>query len=155
QVALAGGALGGWLLLASRRRPALALAAGACLGAGFLGSQKVLYLVALALLLAAGELRVRRELAPRREAARAALAAAACAAAIPAFEAAVAAAFQAPAGRPVRTELSREFVASGLSLFEFYRHTIGWREYREMLPTLLPHALALAALAIATPGALR
>src|SRR5262249_61567241 len=57
QVGLAGAALGGWLLLVSRRRPAAALAAGACFGVGFLGSQKGLYVLALAGLLAAGAAR--------------------------------------------------------------------------------------------------
>ena len=155
QIALAGGALGGWGLLASRRRPALALAAGACFGAGFLGSQKLLYPLALAGLLAAGQLRVLRELAPRREAARAALAAAGFAAVFIAFEIAVAAAFDAPAGRPLRADLSREGVASGLSLFGYYRETLGFREYRELAPALLPHALLLALFAAATPAALR
>jgi hypothetical protein len=155
QLGLAGAALGGWLLLVSRRRPWLALAAGACFGIGFLGSQKSLYLVALALLLAAGQLRLERELAPRREGARGCLAAAGFAAVLLAFEAAVAAAFRAPEGAATRTGMSRAFVESGLSLFEFYRHTIGLREYREMAPTLVPHALALAALAVATPAALR
>jgi hypothetical protein len=154
-ISISGGALVGWLLLASRRRPGLALAAGACFGAGFLGSQKVLYPIALALLLAAGQLRLLRDLAPRREGARALLAALGFAAVLGAFEAAVAAAFQAPVGRPLRAELSHEFVASGLSLFEFYRHTLGWREYRELAPALLPHALALLLLAAATPAALR
>ena len=61
QIALAGGAWGGALLLVSRRRPALALVAGACFGVAFLGSQKALYVGALAGLLAAGQL----ALAPR------------------------------------------------------------------------------------------
>ncbi len=155
QIALAGGAFGGYLLLASRRRPGLALAAGACFGVGFLGSQKLLYLLALAGLLAAGQLRLERELAPRREAARALLAAAGFAAVLLAFEAAASAAFAVPEGHAARRGLSGEYVESGLSLFGFYRNTIGFREYREMLPTLAPHLLALLALAAATPAALR
>src|SRR5215470_4028600 len=123
QVGLAGAALGGWLLLASRRRPALALAAGAFFGVGFLGSQKALYPIALALLLAGGQLRLARELAPRREATRGLLTVAGFAAAVAAFEAAVAAAFRAPAGAPLRGEMSRAYVENGLSLFDFYRHT--------------------------------
>jgi len=155
QIALAGGAFGGWLLLASRRRVPLALAAGACFGAGFLGSQKLLYLLALAGLLAVGQLRLERELAPRREMARLLLTGAGFAAVLLAFEAAVSAAFALPPAHAAQSELSSENVASGLSLFEFYRHTIGFREYGEMLPTLAPHLLALLALAAATPGALR
>jgi hypothetical protein len=105
QIALAGGAFGGYLLLASRRRPKLALAAGACFGAGFLGSQKLLYLLALAALLAAGQLRLERELAPRREAARALLAAAGFAVVLLAFEAAASAAFAVPEGHAARRGL--------------------------------------------------
>lgn len=155
QLALAGGAWGGACLLASRRRAALALAAGACFGVGFLGSQKLLYLLALALLLAAGQLRLSRELAPRREALRALLAAGGFGAVLVGFRVAIDALAQVPEGHAASRGLSREYVESGLSLFEFYRHTLGWREYREMLPTLAPHLAALAALAVATPAALR
>src|SRR5206468_6430090 len=119
----------------------LALAAGACFGAGFLGSQKSAYPIALALLLAAGQLRLERDLVPRREGTRECLAAAGFAAVLLAFEAAVAAAFRAPGGAATRAGMSRAFVESGLSLFEFYRHTIGLSEYREMAPTLAPPAL--------------
>jgi hypothetical protein len=155
QLALAGGAWGGALLLASQRRPRLALAAGACFGAGFLGSQKLLYALALAGLLAAGQLRLERELRPRREALRALLAAAGFGAVLLAFEAAVSALFAMPEGHPARQGLSPAGLAAGLSPFEFYRRTIGFSQYREVLPTLAPHGLALAALAAATPAALR
>jgi hypothetical protein len=155
QIALAGGAFGGYWLLASRRRPGLALLAGACFGVGFLGSQKLLYVLGLAGLLAAGQLRLERELAPRREAARALLASLGFAAALLAFQAAASAAFAVPERHASRQGLSVEYVEAGLSLFEFYRHTIGFTEYREMLPSLAPQILALLALAVATPGALR
>ncbi len=155
QIALAGGAWGGCLLLASRRRPWLALAAGACFGLGFLGSQKLVYLLALAGLLAAGQLRLERELAPRRETARAALCAVGFAAVLLAFEVAVSTAFDVPERHAAREGLSGEYVESGLSLFEFYRRSLGFREYREMIPSLVPQLLAIAALALATPRALR
>jgi hypothetical protein len=155
QIALAGGAWGGFLLLASRRRAGVALAAGFCFGVGFLGSQKLLYLLALAALLAAGQLRLERELRPRREATRALLAAAGFAAALLGFEAAVSALFEVPAEHAARRGLSAAYVERGLSLFDFYRQTIGWLEYRQILPTLGPHLAALAALAAATPAALR
>jgi len=155
QLALAGGAWGGAWLLASQRRPALALAAGAAFGVGFLGSQKVVYLLALACLLAAGQLRLARALAPRREAARALLAAAGAGAVLLGFRIAIDAVAQVPPGHAASRGLSGEYVESGLSLFDFYRRTLGWREYREMLPSLAPHLAALAALAVATPAALR
>jgi hypothetical protein len=155
QIALAGGTWGGFCLLASRRRSWLALAAGACFGVGFLGSQKLVYLLALAGLLALGQLRVARELAPRREALRIALAGASFAAVLLAFELAITATFEVPAGHAAREGISGEYLESGLSLFEFYRRTIGWSEYREMLPSLAAQLAALAALAAATPRALR
>jgi hypothetical protein len=155
QIALAGGAWGGFWLLASRRRPWLALAAGACFGLGFLGSQKLLYLLALACLLAVGQLRIERDLAPRRETLRVALTGAGFAAVVLAFELAISAAFDVPEGHAAREGLSGEYLESGLSLFEFYRQTLGFREYREMLPSLAAQLAALAALAAATPRALR
>ena len=39
---------------------------------------------------------------------------------------------------------------NGLSSFDFYRKTIGWSQYRAMLPTLVPHFVLLGALAAAT-----
>jgi hypothetical protein len=96
-----------------------------------------------------------RELRPRREAARALLAGMGFAAALAGFEAAVSAAFLVPTEHAARRGLSVAYVESGLSLFDFYRNTIGLREYRELLPTLGPQLAALAALALATPAALR
>src|SRR5258708_13277631 len=53
QVALAGGAWGAVLLLASRRRAWLALVAGVAFGVGWLGTQKLAYIPVLAALLTA------------------------------------------------------------------------------------------------------
>ena len=74
-------------------------------------------------LLAVGQLRLERELAPRRELLRAALTGAGFAAALLAFELAISAAFAVPEGHAARKGLSGEYVESGLSLFEFYRRT--------------------------------
>src|SRR5262249_7530528 len=71
QVALLGGSWGAAALVASRRRPWLALAAGAALGVGWLGTQKLAYVAALGALLAAGDLALRGEWRGRRELARA------------------------------------------------------------------------------------
>jgi hypothetical protein len=135
QIALAGGAWGGAALLASRRRPALALAAGALFATGFLGSQKVLYVGALAALLAGGQLVLARELRPRRDGLRVLLGAAGFTIVVMAFQA--------------WTELAFD-VDKGLSLFEYYRKTIGFSQYRELLPSLAPHLLLLAGLAAAS-----
>jgi len=74
QPAVLFGLLGGLALLASRRHPAWALAAGGLLGIGFLFSQKLVYVAALVGLLAAGQLLLRGDWSARREAARALLA---------------------------------------------------------------------------------
>jgi hypothetical protein len=150
QIALAGGAWGGAALLASRRRPGLALAAGLAFGVGMLGSQKVVYVAALAGLLAAGQLWLGRELRPRREALRVLLCAGAGAAVLAGFALAVRLAFALPEVTPSQVPIDTASVSGGLSLFEFYRRTIGWHQYEEMLPSLAAHGLLLAGLAMAT-----
>jgi hypothetical protein len=147
QIALAGGVWGGVALLASNRRPALALAAGALLGIGFLSSQKLLYVAALVGLLALAQLDFARQMRLRREALRAGLCALGLAACL-------LAAYQTTTREisvePDHTVLSMSVVRSGLSSFDFYRKTIGWSQYRAMLPTLIPHFVLLGALAAAT-----
>jgi len=155
QIALAGGAWGGALLLASRRRPWLALLAGLCFGVGLLGSQKLLYLGVLAGLLAAGQVCWTHELRPRREALRALLCGATMALVLLGFALAMRAAFGAAESGAAQAPVSREIVTGGLSRFAFYRGTIGWSQYREILPTLAAHGLLLLALAIATLRARR
>jgi len=154
QIALAGGAWGAALLLASRTRPAFALAAGLAFGCGLLGSQKLAYVAVLAGLLAVGQLWMLREWRPGRDAFRAALCVAGCGLALAAFHLLIERSFDLPSAAPARVPVSREVVAGGLSAFEFYRGTIGWSQYVEILPTLIPHALLLALLAAATPRAL-
>jgi hypothetical protein len=154
-LALVGGVWGGAALLASRRRPALALAAGALFGVGLLGSQKVLYLLALAGLLGLADLRLVRSLRPARETLRAALAGAGFAAVLLGFRAWVEASFSVPAAAAARRPLTPDFVEQGLSIFDFYRNTIGYGQYREILPGLGAHALLLAGLAIASARTLR
>jgi hypothetical protein len=155
QLALAGGAWGGAALLASRRRPALALAAGALLGLGLLGSQKLLYVAALAALLAAGQLVLARELRPQREGLRALLGAAGFAAVVLAFRAWTDLAFDVPAASPASQPINSTAVKKGLSLFDYYRNTIGFSQYRDLLPGLVPHLLLLAGLVAATASRLR
>jgi hypothetical protein len=150
QIALAGGAWGGAALLASRRRPALALAAGALFATGFLGSQKVLYVGALAALLAGGQLVLASELRPRRDGLRVLLCAAGFAIVVQAFRAWTDLAFEVPAASPTKQPITASYVDKGLSLFEYYRKTIGFSQYRELLPSLAPHLLLLAGLAAAS-----
>jgi len=147
QIALAGGVWGGVALLASNRRPALALAAGILLGIGFLSSQKLLYVAALVGLLTLAQVALGGRIQPRREALRAGL----CALG---FAACLFAVFHATtreiAVAPNHTVLSMSVVRNGLSSFDLYRETIGWSQYRAMLPTLVPHFILLTALAAAT-----
>jgi MFS family permease len=147
QIALAGGVWGGVALLASKRRPALALAAGVLFGIGFLSSQKLLYLAAPIGLFALAQVDFGRRVRFRREALRAGL----CALG---FAACILALYQAAPNEievaQDHTVLSASVVRNGLSSFDFYRKTIGFSQYRAMLPTLIPHFVLLGALVAAT-----
>jgi hypothetical protein len=147
QIALAGGVWGGVALLASTRRPAFALAAGILFGIGFLSSQKLLYVAALVGVCALAQLDFARRMRLKREVLRAGL----CALG---FAACLLAVYQTTtreiAVASDHTVLSTSVVRNGLSAFDFYRKTIGWSQYRAMLPTLVPHVVLLIALASAT-----
>jgi hypothetical protein len=145
QLALAGGVWGGMLLLASKRRAPLALAAGIAFGIGYLGSQKLLYAAALAGLLAAGRAWLDRDLRPAREALRATLCLAGFGLVFAAFRAALGAAFDVPPTHPSQSMITPYQVGRGLDIFAFYRNSLGFSQYRAMLPTLVPHAVLLAA----------
>ncbi len=152
QIALAGGVWGGVAVLASKRKPILALAAGILLGIGFLSSQKLIYVAALVGLLALAQVGFGKRIRFRREALRTGLCALGFAACVLAF-------YQAPpreiAVAPNHTVLSASVVRNGLSSFDLYRKTIGWSQYRALLPTLVPHFILLGALAAATLAAWR
>jgi len=154
-LALLGGTWGGAALLASRRRAGWAAAAGALFAAGFLASQKLAYVAALGGVLALGQLALRRELRPRREVLRAALLLVAFGLVFAGWRFALAQGFEVPERHASKQVMSAEYLKGGLSVFDFYRNTIGWSQYREMLPTLLPHGLFLVALAVASVVALR
>jgi len=156
QLALCGGVWGGVALLASRRRPALALAAGALFGLGYLGSQKLFYVAALFGALAAGDALRRRDLRPRREARRLLACAAGYGIAVAAFQQLLLRLFDVPESSPARELLPSPGRAPAVaSHFDFMRQTIGWSQYRAMLPSLGPHALLLAGLAAASARSLR
>jgi hypothetical protein len=155
QIALAAGLWGGVALLTSRRRPPVALATGLLFGLGYLASQKLVYVAALVVLLAVGQLARLRDLRPRREATRASLALAGFGLAFAAWRLATASAFGVPETHASQQVMTPAFVNRGLSVFEFYRHTIGFSQYRAMLPMLAPHFLLLAALAAASILAVR
>ena len=154
-IALAGTAWGGALLLLSLQRPGLALAAGACFGLGFLGSQKALYGIALAGFLTAGVTLREDRLRPARETLRCVGLALGFVAAVGLFRLWAGANFDVAETSQVHRPLDAQFVAQGLSLFDFYRNTIGWSQYRSMLTDLVPHTLLAVALIAATLHALR
>ncbi|MBW2290269.1 MAG: hypothetical protein JRG90_20955, partial [Deltaproteobacteria bacterium] len=149
QLALAFGVWGGVALLASRHRIGWAAVAGGLFGLGYLATQKLIYVGALAVLLALAQLWTEREFRPKREALRAIACALIMLAVIAAFQAATMTVLDVPVGQRALTALSTpNSVASQMSEFEYYRNTIGFSQYRAILPTLLPHGLLLLALSI-------
>jgi hypothetical protein len=147
QLAVAGALWSGVALLASRRRPAWAAAAGALLGVGLLSSPKALYLGVLVAALALGEAWLERDLRWRRELARAGLAALGLAAVVLAYLVFVRLAFTAPP--------RLQTVGGQLDTFAWYRQIVGFRVYRAMLPSLTPHLLVGGLALIASIVALR
>lgn len=154
QLALAFGVWGGVALLASQRRVGWAALAGGLFGAGYLATQKLIYVGALAVLLALARLWLDRDFRPKREALRAIGCALVMLGAIAAFQAVTSTTLDVPAKQRALTSLSTPGAVAGqMSEFEYYRSTIGFSQYREILPTLVPHALLLIALSIATVAA--
>jgi len=154
QLALAFGTWGGVALLASQRRLGWAALAGVLFGIGYLATQKLIYVGALVALLAVARLWVEREFRPKREALRAVACAIAMLCVLAAFEAATTARLDVPETQRALTSLSApESVAKQMSEFEYSRSTIGFSQYHDILPTLVPHGLLLLALSIATAAA--
>jgi hypothetical protein len=155
QLALVGASWGGVALLASRRRPALAALAGLGLGVGALASQKAYYAAALMGLLAIGQLVALRDWQPRREALRALVALAALGGVIFAYQQLVALRFALPAQHHMAALAEAPQLQRELDVFAFYRGTIGYSQYIDMLPSLAPHAVLLCLLGLAGVRALR
>ncbi|HVH18044.1 MAG TPA: hypothetical protein VNF72_07075 [Myxococcota bacterium] len=154
QLALAGGAWGGVALLASQRRPSLALAAGAALAIGWLSSQKLAYVGALVGVLAIVRL-VETGWQPRRELARAAFVGAGASSVWLAFRTLLSSRYEVMPGHPARDVLPAPLLRAQLDAFDFYRGTIGWSQYVDILPTLVPHFALLAALVAVSVLSLR
>jgi len=154
QLALVGGVWGGAALLASQRRPALALCAGAALSLGWLASQKLAYVAGLAGVLVL--LRLAEEgWQARRELLRAACLGASASCVWLGFRTYLSSRYELPPGHPARDVLPAPLLSSHLDVFDFYRGTIGYDQYVALLPTLIPHLALLALLALATARALR
>ena len=138
QLALAAALWGGVALLASRDRPALAVASGMLFGIGFLASQKAVYVAALAALLAAAGPLLGRPFRPRREAFRALAAGLSASAVVFGYLSLMSHLGAAPKLVSFR---------GGLTTFAFYRSLIGYGAVLERPEHLLPH-LVLAALLV-------
>ncbi|HEX5067422.1 MAG TPA: hypothetical protein VFY49_14995, partial [Myxococcota bacterium] len=154
QLALAGGVWGGVALLASQRRPSLALAAGAALALGWLSSQKLAYVAALCGGLALVRL-FETGWQARRELARAAFLGAGASSVWLGFRTLLSSRYELTPGHPARDVLPAPLISAQLDVFDFYRGTIGWDQYLALLPTLVPHLVLLAALAVVTARSLR
>jgi hypothetical protein len=151
QLALACGVWGAVALLASKRRVAWALVAGAIFATGFLATQKLVYVGALAVLLAVAELLRERDFQARRELLRATAVACVFVAVVAAFQVLTTATFEVPESERALTSLSTPTkIAAQMSEFDYYRNTIGYGQYLQILPTLVPHAVLLAGLIAAT-----
>jgi hypothetical protein len=134
---------------------ALAALAGMLFGAGYLATQKVVYVGALVGVLALGQLRLEREFRPAREALRAAVLAAAFTLVVAGFQIATTTEFEVHRDRNALALLTPAVVGKQISEFEYYRKTIGFSQYWEIAPTLGPHFLLLTALLTATVASLR
>jgi hypothetical protein len=141
QPALAAGLWGSVLLLASRRRLAWALLAGALWAVGYLCSQKLLYVAGLGGVLAVAD--VWRHPAGRW---RAVIRAAACL--LAGF--AVIAIYRYVVGLYLTPPSSAPGIGAGFRMFDYYRRFFGWRAYQAMSPTLLPHLGLGVAMMVAT-----
>jgi hypothetical protein len=145
--ALALGIWAGVALIASRRHVAWAALAGALYALGFLCSQKLLYLGGLTAVLACGNLLFAREFRVGRELLRAALVCAAGLVVIVAYRAVVEYFFFKPPP-------SLGPIGHQLDYFAFLRRVLGFRAYRGMLGTLIPHGALCLMLVAATAGLL-
>jgi len=150
QPALAFGLWGGVALLASQRKPGLSAVAGLMFALAYLSSQKAVYVAALVAVLAAAQLWRGRDLRFRREALRLAACVGAFAGGILAFQIATTQALAVPQQTSVLESMTPSAVSQQMSEFSYYRNTIGFDQYLDILPTLVPHALLLAALVGAT-----
>ena len=139
QPAVAFGILAASALLASRHRLRWALAAGLLFGFGYLFSQKLLYVGALAGLLAVADVLLAKDLVLRREFKRFSAAVLTFLFSVAAYHAVI----------PLLFEPSTPLnVAAQMSDFRYYNEVIGYYFYKLMAVELIPYAI-LAGLAFA------
>lgn len=142
QPAILLGLWAGVTLLATRRKPALALLAGALFAGGFLASQKLLYVAGFVGIVAGGWHLVHGEVRWRREVLRVGLTAVGFGLTMVAFRAWVAP--LSPGGPDLLP------VGPQLRTFQFYRESFGFHYYREMLPALPSQVMVVGLLFIVT-----
>lgn len=140
QPAIALGLWGGVALLASRRSLGWAAIGGVLFGVGWLFTQKLVYVAALTGLLWLGTFLRSDDRNWGRFVGGGVLVAVAAGAVVTGFHLLAEARF----GGSQPTS-----VAGGMSVFSFYRATLGYRVYIGMLPTLVPHVLLGALLIFA------
>lgn len=160
QLAIAAAMWGGVALMASRRVPGWASASGLLFGLGTLSSQKAVYLIALFGLLAAADVWRARERQFTREGLRCVLCFSAMGMVIVGFYTLMPQIFGAGAEAhanalsaplPALTaESAGNQLKFQLNVFDYYRSTIGYSQYVEMLPTLVPQLCLAGLMAIAT-----
>lgn len=148
QLAIVGGLWGSVALVASRRTPSLAVLSGLLFGIGYLASQKLIYVASLGALLAAADVWRARDLEISRELLRLVNCLATLGTLLAAFFLYVSYAYPV-AGQTVVRATGAGFDAQ-MQVFDFYRNTIGYSQYRAMLPTLIPHAVLTALLVAST-----
>ncbi len=140
QPALAFALFGGVTLLAARRRPGLAVLAGALLAMGYLFTQKSVYVLALVGLLAVGDPWIEPDEdrgGARRLAGRLALAALGALVTVAAYRYGIARFVRIPKGLDLGHQLD---------VFAHYRRIFGFKGYTALLPWLAPHGVLLALL---------
>ncbi len=141
QPAIFFGLWGGVCLVASRKRLPFAALSGVLFGVGFLFSQKLVYVAALAVLIATiAEIRA-RDLHVARELWRAGLSLLAFAVSLASYWALLSFAAEAPTLVPLE---------GALNAFAYYREFYGWNFFLDMVPTVLPQTATLAALVALT-----
>lgn len=141
QPAIALGLVGASIVLMSRRVTGWALLAGISFGAGYLYSQKLLYVGLLSFILAVGDLAISRDFSLRREATRVLLVVFGFVGAIAAYRTVAGLFFQVPPALHLQGQLAD---------FAIYEHYFGYSAYQkflivESLPMALLGALGIAA----------
>lgn len=138
-IAITGGLWGGVALLKSERTRGLAFLAGICFAVGWLSSQKLLYIASLMGVLAIGHTALTSGFEHPRDSWRLALLVSGVSIALLCYRAIVLAAFTLPETHPAIQILTPELIRAHTNPFAFYRGTIGFSQYAQILPTLLPH----------------